>query len=155
LPIVLNEWVFHDLRGDNGVPRQLEAAEFLTSFVHTTEQIAVARPSPWTRKAFQLMTISAPPVRIFSQILHLAILQDPLRCQYLEADSLVPVPQDLAEVVPNDDIYLFRTALTANAGKIVTSDERLIATAGTAALANGISLELRDDFLANHRGALP
>jgi hypothetical protein len=150
VPIVLNEWLIHDLRGDNGPVAQIESAKFLSAFQQGTDYIVVMRPSQWTRKAYELMTVSTPPVRILSQLLHLGILQDALKCRYMEAADSGPLPSDLAEHVPDDDVYLFQTALTANTTNIVTTDTRLIERAATAALERGIRMQVRREFLAEY-----
>jgi len=151
VPIVLNEWVIHDLRGENGSLAQRQSAEFLQLFQRSADHIVVLRRSPWTTKAFNLMTVSTPPVRILSKFLHLSILQDSLKCRYVEAEEIQPLPWDLAEQIPNDDAYLFQTALAVVAPIIVTSDVRLIERVATLARERGVQMRQRDEFLAGYR----
>src|SRR5208282_4258397 len=112
--MVLNEWIFHDLRGDNGPNAQLNVRSFLLALKEGPDHIVVLRGSPWSNKAFDIMKIGSPPVRILSQLLHLGILRDPLKCRYVEEHEVSPLPPVLAEQVPNDDAYLFQTALAVN-----------------------------------------
>lgn len=97
------------------------------------------------------MTVSTPPVRILSKFLHLSILQDSLKCRYVEAEEIQPLPWDLAEQIPNDDAYLFQTALAVVAPIIVTSDVRLIERVATLARERGVQMRQRDEFLAGYR----
>lgn len=150
MPIVLNEWLIHDLRGHNGPVAQAESAEFVSAFQRGTDHIVVLRPSPWTRKAFDMMTVSTPPVHILSRILHLGILQDAQKCRFVEHSEVQPLPPDLARV-PGDDAYLFQTALAALVPVIVTTDARLIEVVGAAALARGIQMRTRAQLLDEYR----
>jgi hypothetical protein len=122
----------------------------LQSFSKGPEALVVLRRSPWMAKALQLMTDETAAVRILSKFLHLAILIDPLKCRFIEPDEIQPLPEDLAQEVPMDDVYLFQTALAGNAEFIVTSDRRLIDRVASAAN-RGIQLVHRDDFLQRYR----
>ncbi len=97
-------------------------------------------------KAFRLMKVETPTVRILSQILHLAILIDPLKCRFLEPEEIQPLPEELAMEVPTDDVYLFQAALAGHAEIIVTSDLRLIGRV-TSASRFGIRLMGKEEFL--------
>jgi len=149
MPIVLNEWIIHDLKGDNGLDSRLESASFLQSLREGAETIVVLMQSPWMAKAYQLTREETPAVRILSKFLHLAILMDPLKCHYVDPEEIQPLPKDLAVEVPMDDVYLFQTALAGHAEIIVTSDERLIDRVRSAPR-RGIQLARRDDFLRRH-----
>ena len=150
MPIVLNEWLIHDLRGDNGHVAQAESAEFLSAFQASTDQIVVLRPSRWTQKAFGLMTISTPPIHMLSRLLHYGILQDALKCSYVEVADLAPLPEELARLVPDDDAYLFQTALAARVPVIVTTDTRLVDRVETVAAGSGIRMLLRAEFIQRY-----
>jgi hypothetical protein len=150
VPIVLNEWIIHELAGENGLVAQRESASFLQFFRDGAETIAVLRGSPWMDKAFWLTRIEKSDVRILSKFLHLAILIDPSKCRFVEPEEVEPLPDDLAKDVPVDDVYLFQTALAGQAGIIVTSDLRLIQRV-TSAPDRGIQLVWRNDYLAQCR----
>ena len=55
---VLNEWVFHDLLGENGGEVFRETAEFLTSFVRSNDRLAIPTEERWTQKAYRLMRMT-------------------------------------------------------------------------------------------------
>jgi hypothetical protein len=144
--IVLNEWIFHDIRGENGPQFQEQAESFLQAFIGGTDQIVVLRESRWTEKAWQLWEEHDTRVQILSKLLFLGILIDPLKSRYLDQNDVTPLPDDLAEQVPGDDAYLFQTALAGGATHIVTSDERLIASVSNAHF-HGIQLRQRVQFI--------
>jgi hypothetical protein len=148
--IVLNEWIIHDLSGQNGLAPQRESGRFLESLHKSAETIVVLRDSRWIIKAFGLMKVATPSVRILSQFLHLAILIDPLKCRYIEPEEIQSLPEDLSQEVPEDDFYLFQTALAGHAEIIVTSDLRLIDRVRSAA-GRGIQLVERGDYLDRYR----
>ena len=48
--LVLNEWVFHDLLGDNGEAVQRQTAAFLNAFHASHDKLVLPREPRWTRK---------------------------------------------------------------------------------------------------------
>ncbi len=54
--LVLNEWIFHDLLGENGRDRQWETATFLKAFHLSSDRLVLPREGRWTQKAYGLMT---------------------------------------------------------------------------------------------------
>jgi hypothetical protein len=149
--IIVNEWIFHDIRGDNGLEAQDRAELFLEALLKGRDQIVVLRESRWTQKAWSLWKERDARVQLLSKLLYLGILIDLLKCWYLNPDEVGPLPADLAEQVPADDVYLFQAALAGGARTIVTTDERLIEMVG-AAHHHGIQIRVRDEFVAEQLG---
>ena len=54
--LVLNEWVFHDLLGDNGEAVQRQTAAFLNAFHASRDKLVLPGEPRWTRKAHRVMT---------------------------------------------------------------------------------------------------
>ena len=152
-PIVINEWIFHDIDGTNGLQAQQRVELFLEALKNGNDRIVVLRESPWAYKAWQLWTHNDVRVQILSKLLYLGILIDPLKLIYLSPGEVQPLPPGLAEQVPDDDVYLFQTAIAGGARIIVTTDGRLI-EAVTNANQHGIELRLRDNFYADYLGLL-
>jgi hypothetical protein len=143
--IIVNEWIFHDIKGDNG-PRAQECSEsFLEALIAGPYQIVVLRNSKWTEKAWALWKQNDARVQVLSKLLYLGILVDSRKCIYLNHDEVQPLPESLAAQVPADDVYLFQSAIATGARTIVTTDQRLIDMVTTAA-DHGIRLRLRDDY---------
>ena len=148
-PIVVNEWLFHDIRGDNGLIPQRRVEVFLEALRRGSDQIVVPQETRWTDKAWQLWEERDVRIQVLSKLLYLGILIDPLKCRRLNPDQLEPLPNDLAGQVPGDDVYLFQAALAGGAGIIVTTDQRLIDMV-TNAGQHGIQLRLRDAFYVDY-----
>ena len=149
--MVINEWIFHDIRGENGSDFQERTERFLQELIGGPDQIVVLRETRWTEKAWQLWEEHDTRVQVLSKLLYLGILIDPLKCRYLGQHEISPLPADLAAQVPADDAYLFQTALAGGATLIVTSDGRLIAMV-TSAHHHGIQLRPRAEFVAEYLG---
>ena len=148
MPCVINEWIFHDINGANGLRAQERVGHFLEVFRDRGDRIVVLRHSAWAHKAWQLWKEQDVRVQILSKLLYLGILIDPLKCIYLNPDDVQALPNDLAEQISADDAYLFETALAGNATMIVTTDTRLMNIA-TNSKRYGIELRFRDDFYAD------
>lgn len=151
-PIVINEWLFHDIDGSNGLQAQQRVELFLDTFRNGNDKIVVLRESPWTHKAWQLWTHNDVRVQILSKLLYLGILIDPLKRTYLNPEEVQPLPPGLAAQVPGDDAYLFQTAIAGGARIIVTTDGGLIEMV-TNANDFGIELRLRDEFYLEYLGS--
>lgn len=142
---VVNEWIFHDIDGGNGLNAQERVRVFLEAFLRGPDQLVILRESPWTRKAWQLWTHQDVAVQLLSKLLHVGILIDSAKCRHLGTHELADLPPALAAQVPGKDAYLFQVALAANAACIITTDERLTSLV-TNAGEFGIELILRDDW---------
>ena len=124
--IVLNEWVLHDLAGENGEERQRQAGSLLDKFGAESSMLAVWRGSPWMSKLARFAK-SAPqpgPHLLLKKLANL--VYDSARCRILENDQVPPLAPELAEL-PSDDIYLVETYRAAKADLLVTEDNRLLA----------------------------
>lgn len=150
--MVINEWIFHDIKGENGLDFQQQAETFLQTFIERPGQIIVLKGSKWTAKAWQLWEVRDTRIQVLSKLLYLGVLIDPLKCRYLNPDDVSPLPDDLAAQIPHDDAYLFQTAIAGGASQIVTSDERLVAMV-TNAERHGIRLRPRADLIAEYLGS--
>jgi hypothetical protein len=149
-PIVVNEWLFHDMRGDNGLYDQQRVEVFLEALKQGTDQIIVPQETRWTDKAWQLWEVRDARVQILSKLLYLGVLIDPLKTIRLRPDQLEPLPDDLSGQVPADDVYLFQAAFAGGANTIVTTDQRIDMV--TNANHHGIQLRFRDDYYLAHLG---
>lgn len=64
---VVNEWLLHDLMGENGPIRQKEADLFLDCLLHQCDVIVFVEGSPWAKKAYKLMKLTDPTYRLLSK----------------------------------------------------------------------------------------
>jgi hypothetical protein len=145
--IVLNEWILHDFRGDNGRPAQLESFEFLEALVERPDSIVIVLGSPWTIKAYSLMKHYNPVVAI-GRFLNQSVLLDSSKCLTLTRHDLVQLPDALGLIDLKNDRYLFEAYYSGEAELIVTSDQRLVDKVATI---QNLNLSLREDFLTSYR----
>lgn len=68
--LVVDEWLIHDLRGDNGRKRQYQADRFLDELLRRCSRIVFVEGSTWAEKAYELMKHVDPIRRQLSKKLH-------------------------------------------------------------------------------------
>ena len=144
--VVLNEWVFHDLLGENGPESQRETASFLQVFFASSDMLVVPTEPRWTRKAYQLMTLTDTHLRNTSLQFH-TLLQDLDRTRYAQMEQRHPVQQELLSQLPEEDIYLVSAYLTADADILVTTDIPLHNALSKSDL---VTCQMRDNFLSKY-----
>ena len=142
--LVINEWIFHDLLGENGPERFRSAAAFLVKFDTSDDKIVMPAEGRWRGKAFQLMTATGPAQRQVSKLLH-SLLRNTDRCIRLLPTDIPVVPQNLYRWAPSEDVYLIEAYVASNADFLVTTDETLFEKVGEHGEFNCL---MRDDFLS-------
>jgi hypothetical protein len=151
---VVDEWLFHDLDGENGTEVQLRAALFLENLVSKHDQLVVLWDSPWMKKAHSFMGRTDPLRRGLSRQLWTNILLAAERCEILREEELKPLPQQLQRMIDEGqvdkaDYYLLQLCCSTDVSFLVTTDGRLQrALAGT----TEVKIELKDDFLDSYIG---
>lgn len=146
---VIDEWLLHDLRGDNGEQAKIESLKFLEILKERCDRIAVLRGSQWMKKAYELMKDYHPFIRFSSKYLHLAILRDPKKCHLLDKNDIAPISDDLRNQIPTEDLYLIQIYCSINASALVTTDEKLYSGISNAAGMH-INVKIRSDFLKDY-----
>ena len=144
--LVLNEWVFHDLLLDNGDAAFQETAKFLIAFQESEDILVVPAEERWKRKAFQLMTMFDVRQKLVSRLLH-GLLRDSDRTIWIQPEANPPIPQDLLNRLPCEDVYLVRAYVTAGADLLVTTDQGLFCAIGDHDVVN---CRMREDYLAEY-----
>ena len=150
--LLLNEWVFEDLLGENGVDVFTETGMFLNAFYHSDDRLVIPSEKRWNDKAFRLMNMTAPQQRLLSKLFH-SLKRDSTRAVHVKAEELPSISRELQENTPPEDLYLVLAYISSAADLIVTTDEKLHAALS---LHDGINSQLRGDFLASYpQGDLP
>ena len=144
--IVLNEWIFHDLWGENGELRQQEAERFLRALVQSADTLIVPNEPRWTGKANHLMRFSDSRRRVISKVFR-SLYSDSERTIRIRADIAEIVPEEVLRQLPEEDVYLVSAYLSADADVLVTTDVPLYK-----ALADRdfVTCRMRGDFLADY-----
>lgn len=145
--LVINEWLLHDLRGENGLQAQSESMEFLEKLIDGPDQVAVLRDSLWMSKAYYLMTSNDFVIRELAKRLNLGLLLNSDNCRIVERSEIFTLPEELNQIDLKEDRYLFETYFAVNADLIVTSDERLC---DKVTGVTSVKMVLRNDFLKNY-----
>ena len=103
--LVLNEWVFHDLLGDNGEVVQQQTAAVLNAFHASRDKLVWPGERRWTQKAYQLMTLGDARLRNTSKQFH-SLIRDLNRGIDVRTTERVEVPEELRLSLPAEDVYL-------------------------------------------------
>ncbi len=144
--IVLNEWIFHDLWGENGELRQQEAERFLRALVQSADILIVPNESRWTGKANHLMRFSDSRRRVISKVFR-SLYSDSERALRVWPESTEAIPIETLSLLPDEDVYLVSAYLSANADVLVTADVPLYESLADSDL---VTCQMRDDFLADY-----
>jgi len=124
--VVLNEWIFHDLLGENGTVTQRTAAETLVALIEQPFCLSFMESSPWAAKAYGIMTSGDPLVRKLSRLLHTRLLLDPSKCVRVDRTDELPDRREVVDRAPRKDRYLVITYLLSGSQELVTADQPLI-----------------------------
>ena len=141
--LVLNEWVFHDLLFENGDPAFQETAQFLVAFRKSEDILVIPAEERWNRKAHQLMTMSDTRRRLVSRLLRSLIL-DADRTIRIQPEEDPPVPQELLDRLPSEDVYLVLAYVSAGADLLITTDRGLFCSIDEH---DDVNCRMREDFL--------
>lgn len=144
--IVLNEWVFHDLLGDNGLERRRQTRAFMDAFESSGDRLVIPNEDRWLRKAYGLMSREEPEGKAIGKLIHRVLLNPRLAIRF-ETDAAL-ISDDLLRETPSEDIYLVEAYLSAGADMLVTTDHGLH---GALADFAAVECRLRCDFLADYR----
>lgn len=151
LNIVPDEWLLHDLWGENGEARQEETAHFMERVVLICDRFVLRRPSPFLEKTQQLVKMAAqdPRIRRLSKFFHLRVLRDPRKAAFV--DEVQSVAPSLLDGVKDDDRYLVEALTSTRDAILVTTDNTLAEWLR----AKKQTVLLRDEFLPKYLGTSP
>jgi len=148
---VFNEWLLHDLFGENEVDAQKSAQDVLKKVVVKHDRIAFMLGTSWTKKTWDLMKKAKDDkTRSASKLLQ-AILYNPEITRIVHLKNAQPIPQPLADQIPPDDLYLFQTYFAANVDALITTDRKLLKTIDAIQDAN-VVIRLKQDFVKEYLG---
>ena len=142
--LILDEWVWHDLEGENGKPHQIETYTFLRALQSGSDHsLLLVAGSAFEAKSLRFSTHTDVLRREMSRLWRLGIRFNSNKLRILK--DLSPLPEDLASLVKLDDHYIVQAALAEPEALVVTTDLDL------SAVLQGKSMQciLRDSFLRN------
>lgn len=148
VPIVIDEWLFHDLLGENEDKgeRQEEAWRFLFKLLKICDRIVILEGSPFATKMWQFIKQSEndPLKRTLSKFFHNEIAINSSKTLLLLKEEVSPLPKHLLKLIPLDDQYLFQAHLSVKDSFILTSDERW---PHKLLIHKSVKIEMRDPYL--------
>ena len=142
--LVLNEWVFHDLLGENGGTQFRETARFLYQLRQSDDTLVIPAETRWNEKAFRLMAMQNLAGIAISKLFH-NLMRDPHKAVIQPPDS-PPTPDYLSDI-PDADVYLVQAYLSAGANLLVTTDTELCAALSRI---DAVNCSMRAEFLADY-----
>ena len=123
--LVINEWLFHDLQGENGPDKQIETYNFLRAFGNSRDRLAFLKESQWAEKSWSLMGNNEIRIKPISRLVQ-QLLRDSNKCRILQPKEVESAaPQDAIDAAPKEDVYLIQTYYAANADLLITTDDGL------------------------------
>lgn len=143
---VIDEWLFHDLLGENGETAQAESFNFLKTLVEKCDKIASLKGSRWMEKICDLMRNPNPIIIRISKYFILNIIRNSLK--FIMLTNCEVIPEDLIKLIPNDDLYLFQIYFSIPADAMITTDRRLYGLINNEEYS--ITLLMRDQFMEQY-----
>ncbi len=146
---VLDDWLLNDLGGDNGPEKRQETVNLLEALYRKCDRIAMLQDTSWTKKVHSLMGKNDERSRKINKPFWGMIFLNTGKCDILS--EAAPLPQNMQQLIPHSDHYLFRTYLAVDAQALVTTDQKLIDQVSGTQL--DITIRHRDEFLAEYLSA--
>ncbi len=148
---VINEWLWSDLSGDNGLPAQKETFDIIEKFAASEHRMIIIEGSPFDQKTWSLCRNTNPMIVQRIAGAYVAnVRQNSDRCLILKPEEVAPLPNELASVVKGDDHYLIQAQLKVEGSVLVTTDVPL----REIVLRAGLMCLSRSDFLKAYFGAI-
>ena len=148
MKLVLDEWLWADLGGDNGEDRRRESFRFLEAVFARCDRIVIPTGTEFARKFWDLCSKAASGdlrhgiVRYFRQRFE----QNSSKTYKFALKTDTPEQLEPERNVKPDDHYLVLTFRQSNADLLVTTDRPLI----SALRKLGIPAAYRDEFLREY-----
>jgi hypothetical protein len=148
VPIVFDEWIFHELGGEDGPDKQQETFNLLIKLINICDKIVVLDDSPFVQKwdTYYAESRSDRDRRAMCDYLFAMIFSNELKIHKLTQRDIKPLPKDLIKLVPVSDHYLIQSYLKVQhkGGFVVTTDgnwkhEKLIN--------KSMDIRMRDEFI--------
>lgn len=143
---VINEWLWHDLLGSNGLLNQRQAFAVIEKLPASDHRIVVIEGSSFDRKAWNLCKNTDLIVQRIAGAYVRNVRQNSDRCQLLKPEAVVALPDELASAIKPDDQYLVQAQLSVSEAILVTTDDPLREAVGKA----GLSCLSREVFLRTY-----
>lgn len=145
--VVLDEWLWADLAGENQAKHQQESFRLLQQIFERCDQLVTVAGSVFVTKCWKLAKeahtgVPKKAVKVFRA----QFIYNSQKLTQYEESELLPLPEDLRCHVKQKDHYLLQAYLTAKADEIVTTDRPLMEVLNQ----HNIRYRSREDFLRQY-----
>ena len=144
--LILDEWLWSDLLGDNGTEKQRESLGFITAVYRKCDRLVTARESKFMTKGWALLKCSDATRRDIARFVKLNFLINSLKLKTIPPDELSALADNLQKMVKPGDAYLLQVYLAEPGSAIITTDNPL----RNALMKSNISCEDRDVFVPSY-----
>ncbi|WP_135256336.1 hypothetical protein [Thermus caldilimi] len=144
--LALDEWLFHDLWGENGPERLGETLHLLEAILAQCDRILFPPGSPWAEKAFALAKRGDPPIRVAARLLFGGFLWNAEKTTVPDHEGNLGTQ---GSSIPQEDRYLVKAALASRAEVLVTTDQGLLQALRAT---NLLPVKERGEFLQEYLG---
>jgi hypothetical protein len=145
--IVIDEWLWADLSGENRLQKQIESFEFIQAMFKACDRIVTVKGKEFNRKASCFWKHTDLIRRGIAIYYRDNFVFNPKKLVNLEESSLDPIPTHISEKVKHeDDYYLIQAYLAAGASVLVTTDSDLL----LAEINDDVKCKNRDEFVASY-----
>ena len=142
---MINEWLWADSAGDNGLEAQAQVVKVMEGLVASDHRLVIIEGSPFEQKAWALCKSKDRVVVGLAKTWALSIRQNLDRCILIRPNAATPLPDELAQSINPDDHYLVQAQLSVAGVVLVTTDLPL----RQRVLEVGLACRSRDEFLAD------
>lgn len=143
---VINEWLWADLLGENGLPAQQESFRIIEKLSVSDDQIVIIEGSAFDQKGWNLCKSPNMIVQRIAAVYVANVRLNPDRCQILKPDEVDALPNELASAIKPDDRYLVQAQRSVSGAILVTTDNPLREAVGRA----GLMCLSRQEFLSTY-----
>jgi hypothetical protein len=153
--LILDEWIIHDLQGDNGSEKQEESSTFLYKIRERCDKISWIWGSKFVHKYHRLSKKSSsdPKLRKKIRFINGDFIYDLQKIEFINLDELnieVEECRRILQRIKDDDHYLIKAYFYLGQKNIepiiITTDGELIETLRE----HNIPIEHRDDFIREY-----
>ena len=144
--VVINEWIFEDLLGENGLDKFKETAKFVVNLYSSKDMVVMPVEQRWRKKANRARTAADPEHREAAR-LFVDLFWDLSRGIIVNADDVPENLEGTYDWAPSEDVYLIEAYVASNADLLVTTDETLF---DKVAQHGHFTCQMRSDFLAGY-----
>ncbi|RMF31613.1 MAG: hypothetical protein D6759_09750 [Chloroflexi bacterium] len=153
MKLVIDEWLWADLSGENQTERQTESVAFLLAAFERCDQLVTVVGSMFEQKFWNLAKRAQPGDLIRRRIVKMFRARFFYNSRKLERHTekdLPPMPAEMENDVDQEDRYLVRVYLSSKADLLVTTDNALQGALHKHQKGHGVHCKLRDEFLKQY-----